>query len=135
MWKNVAVAVVVTGALSLGSVGAAVAAPAPGSGSGSTAPKAGAQFNCANASKALGRIDDAEGKINGRLAKLTAAEQTATKNGHTKLAQRIEKRIHRLHKLENRATKVSGKIEAKCPGAQSTPKAGTAGSSTGAALT
>jgi hypothetical protein len=117
MWKKLAAAMVVTGAMALGSVGVAVAAPASGSGGGATStPKAPGHPTCANAPKALARIEKVEAKITTRLGKLDTAEQRATQNNHPKLAKRIQTRIDRLDTLQSKAQTRANKIDARCPG-------------------
>jgi hypothetical protein len=117
MWKKLAGSMVVAGAMSLGSVGVAVAAPASGSGTGSgaPAPKIGKHFNCANAPRALARIDKGEALITKRLPKLEGAEEKAQQHGNTTRALRIEKRIDRLTKLQTKGNGLIAKVEAKCP--------------------
>jgi hypothetical protein len=116
MWEKLAVAMVVSGGVALGSVGVAVAAPA--SGSGGSPPGAAitkASFTCAQAPKALARIATVEGKITTRLAKLNRAEGWATQNGHPKVAQRIETRISRVDHRLTKAQALAAKIKVKCP--------------------
>jgi hypothetical protein len=132
MVKKLAVAMVVSGVLALGSVGVAVAAPASGSGSGGTSgtPNVHRHINCANAPRILARIDKVEGRITARLAKLGTAEHWATQHNHQKLAQRVQSRIDKLGGRLTKAHTLANKIEAACPGA--TPAAGTgSGGSTG----
>jgi hypothetical protein len=67
--KRLLVGVVAVGALSLGVAGVAGAATT----GGTTTATAGSHFNCANAIKALDRIQSAESHIAAGLPKLTAA--------------------------------------------------------------
>ena len=115
MLQKLAVGALVVGSLTLGTAGIASASTPTSSPSAST-PAAATQFNCANATKALTRIQKVEGRINAGLPKLTAAQQKASSAGNTKRADRLQKRITRLEsaafkqRLQNR----SQKIEAKC---------------------
>jgi hypothetical protein len=94
--KALLVGAVAVGALSLGTAGVAGAA------SPASAPALGKKFNCANATKALTRIEKTESRIGAGLPKLNAAEGKATAKGHTRRAERLKKRIARL---ENPALK------------------------------
>ena len=91
MFTKFAVGALVSGTLVLGTAGMAFASTPTSSAAPST--PASSQFNCANATKALTRIQKIEARINAGLPKLTAAEQKASSNGHTKLAARLQKRI------------------------------------------
>jgi hypothetical protein len=108
--KKLAVGAVAVGALSLGTVGAAGAA------TNAPAPQVARHFNCANATKALTRIGKAEARISAGLPKLTAAEAKAKAAGHTKRADRIQKRITRLESstFQTHLTRASAAIEAEC---------------------
>lgn len=122
--RKLAVGAVAVGALSLGTAGIAGAATT------APAPKVLRHFDCANATRALARIDKVEARIAAGLPRLTAAETQATQGGDTTLANRIQKWITRLEssKVHARLTRASAAIEAKChvsaPGA-------TTGSGTG----
>ena len=130
--QKAAATAMVCGLLSLGSAGVASAATTAtttgptttGSVPTGSAPAA-HRFTCSRAPKALARITRVENTISRHLPKWEAAEQKATSAGHTKIAARIEKRIHRLQKIDSRIGTLSHKIEAKCPtgapGANSTP--------------
>ena len=112
--KKAVVGAVAVGALSLGAAGVAGAATA-----GTTTPTPStrlASFNCANAAKVLGRIQMVEGDIAAGLPKLTAAQAKAAAAGHTKLADRLAKRITRLKgaTFTNRLDKAASAVEAKC---------------------
>jgi hypothetical protein len=102
--------VVALGVLTLGMGGVAGAASA------TAAPKAGRHFNCANATKALDRIQKTEADIAAGLPKLHAAEAKAAKAGNTKRADRLNKRIARFEstKFKARLAKRAAHIEAKC---------------------
>ncbi len=122
--KAVAVGVVAVGVVALGLVGIASASPA-------VTPTASAhtvsitetvrefnvrQFNCADATNVLTRIDKAEARIAAGLPKLTAAQARAARNGHLIRARRLERRINHLESTRFRArlTRDSSAIEAKC---------------------
>ncbi len=79
-------------------------------------PKVGKNFNCANATKVLTRIQKGEAQIAAGLPKLTAAEAKAQAAGNTTRATRIQNRITRLESpaFKARLDKISQKIEAKC---------------------
>jgi RNase H-fold protein (predicted Holliday junction resolvase) len=113
--RSLVVGAVAVGALTLGSAGIAGAAATPSTPS-TPATASAHQFNCANATKVLTRIQNVETKIASGLPKLTAAESKATAAGRTKLAARIQKRITRLESttFKNRLDRVAAKIEAKC---------------------
>lgn len=113
LFKKIVVGALVTGSLTLGVSGVAFAST-PTSSSSSTA--AASQFNCANATKALTRIQKIEGRIDAGLPKLTAAQQKASSNGHTKLAARLQKRITRYESatFKQRLQMRAQKIETTC---------------------
>jgi hypothetical protein len=106
--RKVVTGVVALGVLTLGMGGVAGAA--------SATPKAGHHFNCANATKALTRIQKTEADIAAGLPKLHAAEAKAAKAGNTKRADRLDKRIARFEstKFKARLAKRAANIEAKC---------------------
>jgi hypothetical protein len=106
--RKVVTGVVALGVLTLGMGGVAGAANA--------APKAGRHFNCANATKALTRIQKTEADIAAGLPKLHAAEAKAAKAGNTKRSDRLDKRIARFEstKFKARLAKRAANIEAKC---------------------
>jgi hypothetical protein len=122
--KAVGVGVVAVGVLALGLVGMASASPA-------VTPTASAhtvsitktvgefnapQFNCADATNVLTRIDKAEARIAAGLPKLTAAQARAGRNRHLIRAHRLERRVNRLEspRFRARLTRDSAAIEAKC---------------------
>lgn len=115
MLKKLAVGAVVAGSLTLGMAGAA-SASTPTSSPSTSPPAATKQFNCANATKALTRIQKVEGRISAGLPKLTAAQQKAAAAGHTKRADRLQKRITRLEsaRFKQRLQNRSQKIESRC---------------------
>ena len=123
MWKKLAAAMVVTGTLSLGSVAVAAAAPTP---AGAPTPAATGTARCADASRALARIQQVEGKIAARLAKLATSEQWAQSNHHPRMATRIERRIHRLEALQTRGEARSSRIKARCGGSTASSSSTTA---------
>jgi hypothetical protein len=108
--RKVVTGVVALGVLTLGMGGMAGAASA------TTTPKAGRHFNCANATKALTRIQKAEADIAAGLPKLHAKEAKAATAGNTKRADRLNKRIARMEstKFKARLAKRAATIEAKC---------------------
>ncbi len=114
MFTKFAVGALVAGSLVLGTAGTAFATTPTGS-SPSTAA-ATSQFNCANATKALTRIQKIEGRISAGLPNLTAAEQRASANGHTTRAAHLQKRITRYESatFKQRLQTISQKIETKC---------------------
>jgi hypothetical protein len=114
MLKKLAVGALVAGSLTLGTAGIASASTPTSSPSSST--PAASTFNCANATKALTRIQKIEGRINAGLPKLTAAQQKAAAAGKTKRADHLQKRITRLEsaQFKQRLQTRSQKIEAKC---------------------
>ena len=120
--KKLIVGVVAVGALSVGAAGVAGAAT---SGTVNVAPAGAHSFNCANASKVLGEIQNAESHIANGLPKLTAAQAKASAAGKTRLAARLQRRITRLESatFKARLDKATSAIEAKCnvsaPGATS----------------
>jgi hypothetical protein len=122
--RRVAVGTVTVGALSMGVLGLAGTAGA----ATTTPPKVGTHFSCDRADKVLTRITKGEAKISAGLPKLTAAEQKATADGHTKLAARLGKVITRLESpaFKTKLTNATTKIEAKCPG--SAPSSSTSSS-------
>jgi hypothetical protein len=119
LFKKIVVGALVTGSLTLGMSSVAFASTPTSSSSSSTA--AAGQFNCANATKALTRIQKIEGRIDAGLPKLTAAQQKASSNGHTKLAARLQKRITRYEsatfkqRLQTRAQKIETKCNVSAP--------------------
>jgi hypothetical protein len=108
----VAVAAVAVGTLSIGAAGVAGAAPAPLA----SAPKIGAHFHCARATKVLTRIERTQATIASGLPGLQKAEAKAKAKGKDKRANRIDKLIKRLENpaLPGRLTKAAQAIEAKC---------------------
>jgi hypothetical protein len=115
MFTKLAVGSLVVGSLALGSAGMAFAST-PTSSPPSSAPAAASQFNCANATKALTRIQKIEGQINAGLPKLTAAQAKAASSGHTERAARLQKRITRYESaaFKQRLQTRSQKIESLC---------------------
>jgi hypothetical protein len=123
--KAVAVGVVAVGVLALGLVGIAGASsavtPTPSAAHTVSFTKTVRefnvrQFNCADATNALARIDKVEARIAAGLPKLTAAQARAGRNGHPVLAHRLERGINRLESapFKARLTRRSAAIEAKC---------------------
>ena len=127
LFKKIVVGALVTGSLTLGMSGVAFASTPTSSSSSSTATTS--QFNCANATKALTRIQKIEGRIDAGLPKLTAAQQKASSNGHTKLAARLQKRITRYEsatfkqRLQTRAQKIETEVQRERTVGELTPVA------------
>jgi hypothetical protein len=96
------------GTLALGGTAAASAAPT------TTASR---HFDCANAPKALSRINTLESKAQSFVTKATARETAATNAGHPKVAKRIGRRIAFVERREARGTTLVQRIETACPGA------------------
>jgi hypothetical protein len=111
--RKAIVGVVAVGALSLGVAGMAGAATPASSTPASTRL---ARFNCANATTVLDKIAKGEADIAAGLPKLTAAQAKAASAGHTKVADRLQKRITRLESagFKARLDKAASAIEAKC---------------------
>lgn len=113
---------VTAGALSFGAVSLVGASPAQAAAAAKAktpnaqAPKVGKNFNCANATKVLTRIQKGEAQIAAGLPKLTAAEAKAKADGNTTRATRIQARITHLESatFKARLDKASQLIEAKC---------------------
>jgi hypothetical protein len=122
--KKAIVGVVAVGALSVGVAGAAGAAtPTPATPASTRL----ARFNCANATSVLDRIQKGEADIAAGLPKLTAAQAKAAAAGHTKVADKLQKRITRLESagFKARLDKATSAIEAKCHvGSGGSPAAG-----------
>ncbi len=131
MFEKVAVAMVVTGALAVGSVGVAVAAPSGGSSGGpsASAPAAAGKGHprCSRAPRALARIEKAEGRITARLTRLQGRERWAQANSQPGLADRIRARIARLETLRAKGDKLAATISARCR-ASGTGSTGSTGS-------
>jgi hypothetical protein len=89
-----------------GMAGATTAAPA-------TTPTT-HTIDCTKALARVPKINAREAKAATWVTKAQAREATATSAGHTKLANRIERRITRVQKAEARGTKVLAKISAAC---------------------
>jgi hypothetical protein len=115
MLQKIAVGALVAGSLALGPAGMA-SASTPTSSPSATTPAPAEQFNCANATKALTRIQRVEGRINAGLPKLTAAQHKASSAGKTKRADRLQRRISRLESaaFKQRLQTRSQKIESTC---------------------
>jgi hypothetical protein len=120
MLKKLVVGAVVAGSLTLGMAGTAVASTPSSSPSASTAAPA-KQFNCANATKALTRIQKVQSRIAAGLPGLTAAQQKAASAGKTQRADRLQKRITRLEspafkqRLQNRTQKIETTCNVSAP--------------------
>jgi hypothetical protein len=114
--RKAIVGVVAVGALSLGVAGLAGTAGAATPASSTPAATRLARFNCANATTVLDKIAKGEADIAAGLPKLTAAQAKAAAAGHTKVADKLQKRITRLESagFKARLDKAASAIEAKC---------------------
>ena len=112
MAKKLSAIVVAAGALSLAAAGTAGATTPVLT----AAPRVGAHFKCARATKVLARIQRTESQISNGFPALNKAEAAAKAHGRTKRANRLEKTITRLEspQLEQRLTKAAQAIETKC---------------------
>jgi len=131
-------AMVMTGALAVGSVGAAAAAPSGGSSGGPSAPAPAVgqgHPKCSRAPRALARVQKVEGRIAARLAKLEGWEQWAQANAHPRLVARIQARITRLDARQARGHALAGAIEARCPASGTGPSPSGTGSTGSSAST
>ena len=108
--RKVVIGAMALGVLTLGTGGIAGAAPA------TTTPKTGRHFDCANATKALARIEKTEAGIAAGLPKLHAAEAKAVKAGNTQWADGLHRKIARFEspKFKARLAKRAAAIEAEC---------------------
>ncbi len=112
--RNLAVAAVAVGVLSLGSAGVG-GGPHNNPATAPTTTSA-AHINCARATRALTRIDKIEARVNAGFPRLTRAEAKAKAAGHTKRATRIQKLITRLESagVHTRLARRAAAIEAAC---------------------
>jgi hypothetical protein len=108
MLRKIVATAALGGTLALGGGTAAYAAP---SASSTT------QFNCANAPKALARLNTWESKAQTFVTKATARETKASNAGHTKVANFIRHRISVVQRREARRDSLIQRIESACPGA------------------
>ncbi|HUY67572.1 MAG TPA: hypothetical protein VMV06_12195 [Acidimicrobiales bacterium] len=99
-------------AISLGTAGLAWAAPA----SVPAVPRSARHFDCANATKALTRIEKLQADVAAGLPKLNAVAAKAQRHGNTKRADRLKKRIARFEgaRYKTRLARTASAIEAKC---------------------
>lgn len=130
-------ALVVSGALALGTGGAAMAstpgASTPGSSTPGASPGAG-QHGCALAPTALAYLQRVDARITKALPKLESVEAKAAGGGHPKVAARLSTRVKRLEKLQQRITARIAKIEKRCPNAApTTPSSSSSSSSSSSA--
>lgn len=104
---KVVIGAIAVGGLSLGTAGITWAA------STTTVPK---HVNCANAAKALTRIEKTEARAAARLSKLLAAEAKAQKAGNTERVDHVKTRIAHLESpaFKARLAKRTSAIETKC---------------------
>jgi hypothetical protein len=120
MFRKIVAAAAIGGTLSFGGATAASAAP-----SSSTT-----QFNCANAPKALARLNSWESKAQTFVTKATAREAKASSAGHTKAANFIKHRISKVERREARRNSLIQSIETACSGATASPTSPTSPAST-----
>lgn len=115
--KRSAVSMASAAVLSLGVGGLAGAATttSPSTPAPATSP-AHRDFKCTRAPRALARIDKAEAQIAAGLPWLHAAEKKAKAAGHTKRADRIQRRITHLESptAKARLDRLTQAIQAKC---------------------
>jgi hypothetical protein len=104
--KKVVIGAIAVGAISLGTAGIAAAAT-------TRVPK---HVGCVKATKALTRIEGTEARIATGLPTLKAQEAKAQKEGHSKRADRLKKRIARYESaaFQARLAKKASAIEARC---------------------
>jgi hypothetical protein len=110
MFRKLVAIAALSGTLALGAVGVASAATP-------STPATPATTHTIDCTKALARVP----KINAREAKAAtwvtkaqAREATATSAGHTRIANRIERRIKFVQKREARGTKILARIASAC---------------------
>jgi hypothetical protein len=116
--KKLVTGVVAAGALSVGVAGVLGATPAGAAQAAviTSAPKVGAHFNCARATKLQARIARAETQIANGLPALSGRHAKAVAHGNPRRAARLQKLISRLESPQFKAklVKASQAIEAKC---------------------
>jgi hypothetical protein len=110
--RKIVAGAVTLGAISLGTAGLAWAAPT----AALAVPRSARHFDCANATKALTRIEKLQADVTAGLPKLNAAAAKAQKHGNTKRADRLKERIARFEsaKYKTRLARTASAIEAKC---------------------
>ena len=132
MIGKVAGAVVVSGALALGTGGAALASTtgtsSAGTSSPGTSPGAG-QHGCALAPTALAHLQRVDARITKALPRLEAMETKMAGSGHPKVAARLSTRVKRLENRQQRITARIARIEKRCPDATPTAPSSSGGSS------
>jgi hypothetical protein len=79
-------------------------------------PRSARHFECANATKALTRIERLQADVAAGLPKLNAAAAKDQAHGHTERADRLKKRIARFEgaRYKKRLARTASAIEAKC---------------------
>jgi len=110
--RKIAAGAVTLVAISLGTAGLAWAAPA----SAPAVPRSARHFDCANATKALTRIEKLQADVAAGLPKLNAVAAKAQRHGNTKRADRLKRRIARFEsaRYKARLARTAAAIEAKC---------------------
>ena len=122
MARRLVGAALVSGALVLGTAGAAFGATGATGTPGSAGAGAGAGRCTTLAPRVLERLDKVDSRITTALPKLQAAQQRATSADHTKRAKRIGSQISRLQKRQHKVEARIARIEQRCPGV--TPASG-----------
>jgi hypothetical protein len=107
MLRKFVAVVALSGTMALGAVGVASA-------SSTTTPAATHTIDCTKALARVPKINAREAKAATYVTKAGTREATAKAAGHTRVANRIARRIARVQKLEARGTKVLAVISAKC---------------------
>jgi hypothetical protein len=112
MGTKLVAALVAAGVLSLSATGAASASTPLLT----SAPKVGAHFKCARATKVLARVERTESQISNGLPALTKLQATAKAHGKTRRADRLQRMISRLEspQLKQKLAKAAQTIEARC---------------------
>lgn len=103
----------VTSAVLVASIGLGSMASAAGTDTSTTAPSAvSVQARCDREPQITARYDKVHAAMAKRLANLQARHDKAVANGHTKLANRLQRVIDRLTKADQRITVRYDKYEA-----------------------
>jgi hypothetical protein len=84
-----------------------------------------AEYICNHQADIATRLTNIETRINDRITTLTARRAQAEQAGHTQVVTRIDRRLDRLHKLLDRATKRATQlpiwVAAHCDAPSATP--------------
>jgi hypothetical protein len=95
-------AVALTAALALGGATAAVAADGSGGGSGSADRDALIAKVCEHKDEIVPRLTDVQTRVGERINTLEQRRQEALDAGHPRIANRIQRRLDRLHRIADR---------------------------------